>query len=152
MRRGDKVRGLVHTLGAWISDAGAMGQGVRYALTGGFVSLIYLLSTTVLALGVGVPFQIALPIGFGLGLCVHFTLQRVFVWVHSDGFALPLRDQAGRYLLLAGTQYGATAASTSLLPSTLGLPTEVVYLATAALITLINFMLFRHRVFHAKRS
>ncbi len=131
-------------------DSGVLGQGVRYALTGGVVSLVYLLTTTTLALVVGVPFQVALPIGFGLGLLVHFTLQRVFVWGHGDSFALPLRHQVGRYLVLAGTQYGLTAASTSLLPSALGLPTEGVYLGTALLITCTNFLLFRHRIFHAR--
>ena len=45
---------------------------------------------------------------------------------------------------------GLTAASTSLLPPVVELPTEVVYLATALLITSANFLLFRHRIFHAK--
>jgi putative flippase GtrA len=131
-------------------DSGMLGQGVRYAITGGLVSAVYLFTTTVLALVVGVPFQVALPIGFGLGLLVHFTLQRVFVWGHGDKFALPLHQQVGRYLALAGAQYGLTAASTALLPPVLGLPTEVVYLATALLITSANFLLFRHRIFHSK--
>lgn len=131
-------------------DSGVLGQGVRYALTGGIVSLVYLLTTTVLALVVGVPFQVALPIGFGCGLLVHFTLQRVFVWAHREKFALPLRRQVGRYLTLAGTQYGLTAASTAVLPTVLGLPTELVYLATAFLLTSMNFLLFRHRIFHSQ--
>lgn len=131
-------------------DSGILGQGVRYALTGGVVSLVYLFTTTMLALVVGLPFEVALPIGFGLGILVHFTLQRVFVWGHGDKFALPLRHQLGRYLMLAGSQYGLTAASTALLPSAVGLPTEEVYLATALLITSANFLLFRHRIFHAK--
>jgi putative flippase GtrA len=129
-------------------ESGMLGQGVRYALTGGVVSAVYLITTTVLALAIGVPFEVALPIGFCLGLTVHFTLQRVFVWAHRDGFALPLHRQVGRYLVLAGTQYGVTAASTSLLPAALGLSTEVVYLATACLLTSANFVLFRQRIFH----
>lgn len=131
-------------------DSGIFGQGVRYALTGGIVSVVYLSATTMLALVAGMPFEVALPIGFGLSLLVHFTLQRVFVWKHGDEFALPLRHQVGRYLTLAGSQYALTAASTSLLPSAVGLPTEVVYLATALVITSTNFLFFRHRVFHAK--
>jgi putative flippase GtrA len=131
-------------------DSGILGQGVRYALTGGIVSLVYLSTTTVLALVVGVPFEVALPIGFGLGLVVHFTMQRVFVWRHRDAFALPLHHQVGRYLTLAGTQYGLTAVSTALLPAALGLPTEIVYLATAGLLTSANFLFFRHRIFHAR--
>src|SRR5271165_1191035 len=111
-------------------ESGLLGQGVRYALAGGTVALVYLLTTIVLAEVVGLPFQVALAIGFGVGILVHFTLQRLFVWTHHEEFALPLHHQVGRYLIVAGVQYGVTAASTSLLPAALGVSTEIVYLAT----------------------
>jgi putative flippase GtrA len=130
-------------------EGGLFGQGVRYAIAGAVVMAVYLLSTSFLALVVGLPFEVALPLGYGLGLCVHFTLQRVFVWVHHEEFALPFRRQAGRYLLLAGAQYGVTAASTALLPSALGLSAEVVYLFTVPCVTAVNFVVFRQLVFHA---
>jgi putative flippase GtrA len=133
-----------------ISDSGLFGQGVRFALVGGLAAVIYLLSTTVLALLLGLPFEVALPIGFCLGMGVHFTLQRVFVWGHGARFALRLHQQAGRYLLVAGAQYGVTAASTATLPRALGLPTEIVYLATVVLLTGCNFVVFRNGVFHAE--
>lgn len=140
-------------VGRWVGpDSGLLGQGVRYVLAGGVVATVYLLSTTILAVVVGLPFQEALLIGFVLGLAVHFTLQRAFVWVHHEEFALPLRRQARRYLVMAGTQYGATAASTSLLPSVLGLPTEVVYVITVLLLASGNFLFFRNAVFHSERS
>jgi putative flippase GtrA len=132
------------------SDDRLVGRGARFALSGCTVAAVYLSTTTVLASVVGLPFQISLAIGFCAGLVVHFTLQRSFVWVHSDGFALPFRHQMVRYLLAAGCQYALTAASTSLLPSVLGLPTEVVYLLTVALATLISFLVFRRLIFHAK--
>jgi putative flippase GtrA len=128
--------------------SGLLGQGMRYALAGTVVALVYLLTTTVLAVVVGIPFQEALPIGFAVALCVHFTLQRMFVWVHQEEFALPFRHQARRYLMVAGAQYGVTAASTSLLPGVLGLPTEIVYLITVLCLTSANFLLFRNVVFH----
>ena len=81
---------------------------------------------------------------------VHFTLQRLFVWTHHEEFALPLSHQIGRYLFVAAAQYGVTAASTALLPSALGLPTEVVYLATVAVLLVVNFLVFRNAIFHAK--
>ena len=77
---------------------------------------VYLGTTTVLADVAGLPFQAALISGFCVALIVHFTLQRNFVWVHEDEFALPLRHQAGRYLVIAGVQYGVTAVSTLVLP------------------------------------
>jgi putative flippase GtrA len=114
------------------------------------VTIIYLGATTVLADVVGLPFQIALAIGACVGLCVHFTLQRFFVWAHREAYALPLHHQAGRYLVVAGAQYGLTAASTSVLPAAFGLPIELVYLGTVAILVSVNFLIFRNSVFHPK--
>jgi putative flippase GtrA len=127
-----------------------LGQGLRFALSGGTVALVYLATTTVLAEVVGLPFQAALAIGFCVGLAVHFTLQRLFVWTHHEEFALPLAHQVGRYLAVAAVQYGVTAASTALLPSALGVSTELVYLVTVAVVLSVNFLVFRHGIFHAK--
>ena len=144
------MRELIRTLRA--PESGLLGQGVRYALAGGTVALVYLLTTLLLAEVVGLPFQAALAIGFCLALMVHFSLQRLFVWTHHEEFALPLHHQAGRYLLVAGIQYGVTVASTSLLPPLLGIPVEVVYLATVAVVVCANFLVFRHGIFHASSS
>jgi putative flippase GtrA len=123
---------------------------MRFALAGGTVALVYLATTTILAEVVGMPFEAALAIGFCVGLLVHFTLQRTFVWVHHEEFALGLGGQIGRYLLAAAAQYGVTAASTGVLPSALGVATEIVYLATVAVVLSANFVLFRNGIFHAK--
>jgi putative flippase GtrA len=131
-------------------DSGILGQWVRFAMVGGVAALIYLLSTSLLALVVGLPFQVALTIGFLLALAFHFTMQRLFVWATREGFSLPFRHQAGRYLSLAAVQYGVTSASTSLLPHALGLPTEAVYVVTVALLAVTNFLVYRRGVFHAK--
>ena len=141
------LAGLSHRLRD--PSSGVIGQGVRYALAGCAVASVYLGVTTVLAGVAGVRFQVALAVGFGCGVAVHFTLQRFFVWAHEEEFALPFHHQAGRYLVVAGTQYGLTAASTSLLPGALGLPTELVYAVTVALLVSANFLVFRHGVFHA---
>jgi putative flippase GtrA len=131
---------------------GLVEQGTRYVLVGGIATVVYLGTTTVLADVVGLPFQVALATGFCVGLLVHFTLQRFFVWAHHDEYALALHHQAARYLVVAGVQYGLTAASTSILPAALGLPVEVVYIATVAMLLSVNFLVFRNRVFHPKTS
>ncbi len=133
-------------------ESGLFGQVTRFLVNGCTTALVYLLGTTLLALAVGLPFQIALAIGFSLAVAVNFTLHRGFVWVHYEEFALPFHHQFGRYIAVAGTQYGLTAASIALLPRALGLPTEVVYLATAVLLTPVNFVVFRFVVFHARGS
>lgn len=130
-------------------DSGTIGQGVRFALAGGVVALVYLTTTTVLADVFAVPFQHALFIGFLAAVCVHFTLQRLFVWVHHAEFALGVRKQVARYLLVASSQYALTAVSTSVLPGAIGLPITPVYLVTVLTLTAVNFVIFRGRVFHA---
>ena len=135
-----------------LPESGIQGQGVRYALAGTGVALVYLLTTSFLAEVLGVPFELALSIGFALALAVHFTLQRTFVWVHEQDFALPLQRQARRYLAVAGVQFAVTGLSTSLLPGVLGLTTEVVYLATVAVLTVVNFLLFRNVVFQPEKT
>jgi putative flippase GtrA len=126
-----------------------LAQGVRFAISGVVVSTIYISVTTLLAEVSHLRFQLALAIGWTAAVCVHFTLQRVFVWAHQEKFALPFGHQVGRYLLVAGTQLGVTATTTAVLPSVLGLPAEAIYLGTATLLTLVNFLVFRNGIFHA---
>lgn len=130
---------------------GLPGQGLRFAIAGGTVALVYLATTLLLAEGLGAPFQVALAVGFTFGLILHFTLQRIFVWTHREEFALGLRQQVVRYLCLAGLQYGATAAVTAVLPDALGLPVAPIYFAAVVIVTLLNFVIFRGRVFHPQR-
>jgi putative flippase GtrA len=131
-------------------DSGTIGQGFRYAVAGVTVAGWYLLATIVLADVIGVAFQLALVIGWATAVLLHFTLQRFFVWVHHSDFALGFGSQVGRYLLVAGTQYGVTVAATSELPRALNVPVTFVYLATVAVITSTNFVVFRGGVFHAE--
>jgi putative flippase GtrA len=130
-------------------DSGAVGQGVRYAVAGTAVAAWYLSTTTILADVLGVAFQLALIIGSVSAVLLHFTLQRLFVWVHNSEFALGFRAQVGRYVLVAGAQYAITATTTSVLPHALHIPVTPVYLATAVLLASTNFLVFRGRVFHA---
>jgi putative flippase GtrA len=133
-------------------DSGLVGQGLRFALAGGTVAIVYVGVTTLLSQVAGLDFQLALALGFGIALVVHFTLQRAFVWIHHGEYALTLHSQAGRYLLAATFQYGVTAGATSVLPGALGLPVEVVYLATVALMLFVNFAVFRYGIFHTRSS
>jgi putative flippase GtrA len=128
---------------------GIAGQGIRFALSGTLVALVYVAVTTLLHDAFAVPFQIALATGFVVSVALHFTLQRLFVWRHYQRFALPAHHQAVRYLSICGAQYGVTALSTSELPHLIGLPVEVVYLLTMITVAGINFIVFRGRVFHA---
>jgi putative flippase GtrA len=149
------VRGgrRLHLAQAFLRDMrspewGLAGQGLRFLLSGGVVLCVYVTVTTVLHDALGVRFQIALAIGFLLSIAIHFTLQRLFVWRHHQRFALATHHQAVRYLGMCAAQYATTALSTSQLPDRLGLPVEAVYLMTLLTITVVNFAVFRGRVFH----
>jgi putative flippase GtrA len=138
--------------GALRTRPGLVGQGTRFALAGGAVALVYLLTTTVLAVLVHLPFQLALAIGFCCGLVLHFTLQRTFVWTGRGDFALPLRRQTVRYLLVSGTQYGLTAVGTPLISSAVEIPTEASYLLLVAILVSTSFVMFRHVIFHREET
>jgi putative flippase GtrA len=125
-----------------------LGQGLRFGIAGASVALLYVAVTTILSDAVGLPFEVALVIGFTASICTHFTLQRYFVWLHHGDFALSVRVQALRYLLVAGCQYGLTAASTAVLPGVLDVRVEIVYLATFAVVTPTAFVFFRRGIFH----
>lgn len=138
-------------LGVRAAESGVLGQGVRYAIAGAGVMVVYIATTLGLA-AAGVPFQVALVVGFGVAVTTHFVAQRRFVWRHGPPFALAARRQAGLYLAITAVQYGLTALSTSILPGALGVATNVVYLATAACITVATFVVLRTRVFHAETA
>lgn len=131
---------------------GVFGQLFRFALSGSLVAVVYVSVTTALHDLFAVPFQTALAIGFVVGVALHFTLQRVFVWRHRQKFSLAAHHQAVRYLCVCGSQYGVTALSTSQLPGLVGLPVEVVYVTTMLALACFNFIVFRGRVFHPTRG
>jgi putative flippase GtrA len=149
---GDYQRGALARTMSVVRADDLLGQGARYAICGATVSAIYIAITTVLSQASHLRFQLALVIGWCAAVSVHFTLQRTFVWSREEEFALPFGHQVGRYLVVAVSQLGLSATTTALLPGVLGVSAEVVYLATAAVVTLCNFLVFRFGVFHAEGS
>jgi choline kinase/putative flippase GtrA len=146
----ENVPGRLRSMIAYLRSprSGLLGQLVRFGLVGGTVALLYLTVTTVLSQVFGLPFQLALAIGFASGLLAHFTLQRVFVWAHHEEFALGLGHQVRRYLTMALSQYGVTAVATAVLPGLLGVAEEVAYLMAMAVVTTAGFLLMRFVIFH----
>jgi putative flippase GtrA len=134
----------------FVTDSVKFGQGLRFVLAGGTVALLYIVTTLVMAEGLGLPFQIALALGFAAAIVAHFSLQRFFVWVHHQGFALPFRSQVRRYALVAGVQYVTTAAVTASAPRLLGMSSTVVYIVWTPLVSAVTFLIFGRGVFHAE--
>jgi putative flippase GtrA len=124
-------------------------QAVRFIFSGVVVSAVYIAITTFLAEGLHLQFQVALAIGWCTAISVHFTLQRTFVWTQQAAFALRFKHQMLRYLLMAGSQFALTLTSTAVLPGVIGVPVEIVYLASTAMLACVSFLVFRNGVFHA---
>ena len=122
-------------------------QGTRFLLAGGAMAIFYLGLTSLLTLA-GVPFQLALILGFVANVALHFTLQRVFVWPQRQEYALALDEQLWRYLPLVVAQYALTVAATATLPGWLGLPVLLVFVGITVSFTVFNFLFFRVRIFH----
>ena len=139
---------LKNTSSSWrTSNDSLRDQGTRFLLAGGAMAIFYLGLTSLLTLA-GVPFQLALILGFAANVALHFTLQRVFVWPQRQEYALALHEQLRRYLPLVIVQYVLTVAATATLPGWLGLPVLVVFVGITVSITVFNFLFFRARIFH----
>jgi putative flippase GtrA len=121
-------------------------------VAGAAVAAVYVGGTLLLSGPVGLPIQAAIPIAYVVAIAFHFLLQRLFVFRHDGDFALSVREQIVRYLLIAATQYPATAGLTALLPALFGISDQVAYLITVALISLTSFFVLRWGVFHPQKG
>lgn len=129
-----------------------IGTGARFAIVGAGVAGLYVVATLLLSNVAGLPFQIALAIGLVVAIATHFLAQRLFVYRHDDGFALPLGRQAGRYLVIVVVQYVLNLLATALLPDALGVSVDAVYLVTTICLTSATFLVMRRRVFQAAEA
>jgi putative flippase GtrA len=123
-------------------------QTLRYAIGGTFTTVVYVGLVLGLSGPADVPIQLAIVIGYGTALAIHFRLQHRFVFRRDDGFALERRHQLRRYLTTAATQYSLAALSTGLLPGILGVHEQIVYVVTALSLAAVTFLVLRTHVFH----
>jgi putative flippase GtrA len=122
---------------------------LRYAISGTIVGVFSLGMPLLLNAKFGVPLEVCIPIVYVLSATLQFTFQRVFVFRHVERFALPMHRQALWYVVIAAVQYPASAISTAVLPSILGVPARAVYVVATLVIALLTFLFLRKNVFHA---
>jgi len=123
-------------------------QVLRFAGVGAFIMCLYLGVTAGLSELAGVPFQVAVAVGYFTGVAVHFVLHRIFVFASDDEYALSVGGQLLRFVVLVIGQYAVTAGSVALLPNVLGVDRLYVWLGTVAVVTPVAFVLLRTRLFH----
>ena len=124
------------------------GPAIRYGIAGGCVAAVYLGVPLLLNGVLGLWIEIAIPIGYALAICLHFNLQRRFVFRHVDEFALTTRQQIGRYVAIAAVQYPSTALAEAFLPKALGINERVTFVIITIAISVTFFLVLRGHVFH----
>lgn len=124
------------------------GPLTRYGVAGATVALVYLAIPLGLNGLAGVAIQIAIPIAYVVAVTLHFNLQRHFVFRHVDEFALSVRQQIGRYVVIGAVQYPTTALATAFLPGLLNISERVVFVLVTLVMSLTFFLMLRGHVFH----
>lgn len=124
---------------------------VRFLVSGGIVAAISLSLTTTLKL-TGTPFQLAFIIGYACGISAHFVLHRYFTFASVETYALSARSQAQRFIVTVLAQYVIIAAGVAVLTPLLGVPELVVYFTLIITMSVGNFLITRHRIFHGHQG
>ncbi len=122
---------------------------VRFLISGGIVAVVSLSLTTTLRL-TGTPFQLAFAVGYVCGIIVHFGLHRYFTFASVETYALGARSQAQRFVATVVVQYLLIAGGVALLAPLLGVPDLAVYFTLIVLMSVGNFLITRHRIFHGR--
>jgi putative flippase GtrA len=121
---------------------------VRFVFTGAIVAVVHVSVMVVLVGVLDAPVQPSLVAAYCAAVSLHFAMNRNLVFASDGGYALHLSAQGVRYLALALASYAITAASLAVLPGALDLPVLVVYLATIASVSVLNFVVMQSLVFH----
>jgi putative flippase GtrA len=144
--------GWVHRARHLRTSSAGHHQALRFVLSGGTVAVVYLGLGLLLSGPFGVPIQIAIPVSYVVSVLFNYSMQRWFVFAHSDAFALSPQAQFVRYVQIGAAQYVLTALATAVLPDVLGLDEQVVYVATALIAAAITFVVLRLIVFHGSQD
>jgi putative flippase GtrA len=134
-------RSLLFSLLSW--------ETLRYAISGSFSTLTYIVLTLIVSGPLDVPIQLAIPVSYATALVLNFTLQRHFVFPTDEGFVLDRGAQLRRYVPAVLIQYSVTATSTAVFPRLLGVPERDVYVVTVLILAVCAFLTLRSLVFHS---
>ncbi len=123
-------------------------QLLRFGLAGAFVFGVYTGGTLLLSGPVGLPIALAIAIAFPVALAINFTMQRHFVFLDHDTFALEARTQFARYLVAAVCNYVLTTVIVLTVPQAIGVSPQLVFVITAMVMSLLGFTIVRGWIFH----
>jgi putative flippase GtrA len=126
-------------------------QPLRYAIVGALTAMTYFVLTLCFTSAFNFPIQIAMVVAYPLSLVVHFTGQRWFVFRSPEGYALAVRHQTQRYVLVGAVQLGASLLITTFVPAMIGVDERIVYVVATFALTVIAYLTLRFHVFHGPR-
>jgi putative flippase GtrA len=135
---------------SWLGslDRETFAQGARFALVGGFITVLYVAVTTLLRTVADAPWALAIAVGYAVATSTHFVLHRRVVFRREQGFQLSMAQQLPRFVAVVVCQYAATATAMAVLPGLLGLPSLLVFFGVAAVVTVASFAILRTQLFH----
>jgi putative flippase GtrA len=119
---------------------------VRFVLTGALVGCTNLGLVTAMVL-LGVDIQVALAVAYLVGLTVHFTLNRQWVFASDEGYAAHFTIQGVRYLCTAALSYAVTAVAVAVLPEVLGIPQLAAFFLITGAVACVSFVILHVWVF-----
>ena len=96
-------------------------QLVRFGLTGALAFAIYTGGTLLLSGPLGLPIVLAIGLAFSASVAFNFTMQRHFVFLDRETFALRARTQLGRYIFAATCNYLLTSLIVTVVPRARGI-------------------------------
>lgn len=126
-------------------------QLVRFGLTGALAFAIYTGGTLLLSGPLGLPIVLAIGLAFSASVAFNFTMQRHFVFLDRETFALRARTQLGRYIFAATCNYLLTSLIVTVVPDALGVSQQLVFVVTAVVMSLVGFTVVRWWIFHVPR-
>jgi putative flippase GtrA len=127
-------------------------QLARFGIAGTLVFGVYTGGTLLLSGPLKLPIVVAIAVAYIVGVTLHFLLQRHFVFLDRDVFALPLNAQLTRYVVIGVCQYTVTSVAVTTLPHVLGVSQQLVFVGIVVAISLLSFTLLRSVIFHEPRS
>jgi putative flippase GtrA len=125
---------------------------MRFGVAGSIAFAVYTGGTLLLSGPLSVPIVLAIGVAYPLSVLVNFMLQRHFVFLDRETFALPFRAQLGRYVGAGVCVYALTSVLVSTLPGALGVSPRVVFLIVVVPVSMFSFMLVRGVIFHTPRG
>lgn len=132
---------------AWVRSGSRAAEVLRFGLTGGTSTLIYIIATLLLS-AAGLRVSLASVAGYAAGAVFSYAAHRTFTFVSDGavGFEIP------RFACATAAGLALSAVLALVLSDLAGLPPAVPVALATVLVPGMNFFILRRYVFQTRRS